>query len=168
MAMKRQSAEPSNRVAYHEKNCLSPPNCGFRMPGMRAPGKRLNDPCSASARYPGFIPDPPALWGCVRRLAGDGRTVSRRPHARHRPQQLPTRPGDGHDRSSPVVPAVNQIETHPFNQQIETQKFLQENGVQIESWGPFAKARITFSKTSCWFRWQGNTRKRWRRSFCAG
>jgi len=33
-----------------------------------------------------------------------------------------------------VVPAVNQIETHPFNQQIETQKFLQENNVQIESW----------------------------------
>jgi 2,5-diketo-D-gluconate reductase A len=40
-----------------------------------------------------------------------------------------------------VVPAVEQIETHPFNQQIETQKFLQENGVQIESWGPFAEGR---------------------------
>src|SRR5919202_314870 len=40
-----------------------------------------------------------------------------------------------------VVPAVNQIETHPFCQQIETQQFLQENGVQIESWGPFAEGR---------------------------
>jgi diketogulonate reductase-like aldo/keto reductase len=40
-----------------------------------------------------------------------------------------------------VVPAVNQIETHPFNQQIETQKFLEENKVQIESWGPFAEGR---------------------------
>ena len=40
-----------------------------------------------------------------------------------------------------VVPAVNQIETHPFNQQIETQKFLQEQSVQIESWGPFAEGR---------------------------
>jgi diketogulonate reductase-like aldo/keto reductase len=40
-----------------------------------------------------------------------------------------------------VVPAVNQIETHPFQQQIETQTFLQENGVQIESWGPFAEGR---------------------------
>lgn len=40
-----------------------------------------------------------------------------------------------------VVPAVNQIETHPFNQQIETQRFLQENGVRIESWGPFAEGR---------------------------
>jgi diketogulonate reductase-like aldo/keto reductase len=40
-----------------------------------------------------------------------------------------------------VVPAVNQIETHPFNQQIETQKFLQESTVQIESWGPFAEGQ---------------------------
>lgn len=40
-----------------------------------------------------------------------------------------------------IVPAVNQIETHPFNQQIETQKFLQEQKVQIESWGPFAEGK---------------------------
>ncbi len=40
-----------------------------------------------------------------------------------------------------VVPAVNQIECHPFHQQIETQAFLQENQVQIESWGPFAEGR---------------------------
>jgi len=40
-----------------------------------------------------------------------------------------------------IVPAVNQIETHPFNQQIETQKFLEENKVQIESWGPFAEGK---------------------------
>lgn len=40
-----------------------------------------------------------------------------------------------------VVPAVNQIETHPFCQQIETQKFLQENNVQIESWGPLAEGK---------------------------
>jgi len=40
-----------------------------------------------------------------------------------------------------VVPAVNQIETHPFNQQIQTQAFLQEQKVQIESWGPFAEGR---------------------------
>jgi 2,5-diketo-D-gluconate reductase A len=40
-----------------------------------------------------------------------------------------------------IVPAVNQIETHPFHQQIESQKFLQENNVQIESWGPFAEGK---------------------------
>jgi 2,5-diketo-D-gluconate reductase A len=38
-------------------------------------------------------------------------------------------------------PAVNQIETHPFHQQVETQKFLTENNIQIESWGPFAEGK---------------------------
>ena len=45
-----------------------------------------------------------------------------------------------------IVPAVNQIETHPFHQQIETQKFLQENGVQHESWGPFAEGKNALFK----------------------
>jgi len=40
-----------------------------------------------------------------------------------------------------VVPAVNQVETHPFHQQVETQKFLEENNVQMESWGPFAEGK---------------------------
>ena len=45
-----------------------------------------------------------------------------------------------------IVPAVNQIETHPFHQQIETQQFLSENRVQIESWGPFAEGRNNLFK----------------------
>lgn len=40
-----------------------------------------------------------------------------------------------------IIPAVNQIETHPFHQQVEAQRFLQENKVQIESWGPFAEGK---------------------------
>lgn len=40
-----------------------------------------------------------------------------------------------------ITPAINQIETHPFCQQVETQAFLQENNVQIESWGPFAEGK---------------------------
>ena len=40
-----------------------------------------------------------------------------------------------------IAPAVDQIETHPFCQQTVTAQFLQENGVQIESWGPFAEGR---------------------------
>jgi diketogulonate reductase-like aldo/keto reductase len=40
-----------------------------------------------------------------------------------------------------VVPAVNQVETHPFNQQIESAKFMKENNVQIESWAPFAEGK---------------------------
>jgi diketogulonate reductase-like aldo/keto reductase len=40
-----------------------------------------------------------------------------------------------------VKPAVNQIETHPFCQQSEAHQFLKANGVQIESWGPFAEGK---------------------------
>lgn len=40
-----------------------------------------------------------------------------------------------------IIPAVNQIETNPFNQQIEPQKFLQENNIQVEAWAPFAEGR---------------------------
>jgi len=40
-----------------------------------------------------------------------------------------------------IVPAVNQVETHPFHQQNEAQQFMIENNVQIESWGPFAEGK---------------------------
>lgn len=41
--------------------------------------------------------------------------------------------------NSGFTPAVNQIETHPYNQQIDVQHFLQDNNVQIQAWGPFAE-----------------------------
>jgi 2,5-diketo-D-gluconate reductase A len=40
-----------------------------------------------------------------------------------------------------IVPAVNQIETHPFHQRTADQALMRERGVQIESWGPFAEGR---------------------------
>lgn len=43
--------------------------------------------------------------------------------------------------NSGFTPAINQIETHPFHQQAENQKFLSENNVQIQSWGPFAEGK---------------------------
>jgi 2,5-diketo-D-gluconate reductase A len=43
--------------------------------------------------------------------------------------------------SHEVPPAVDQIEVNPFHQQIEAQKFLQDNQVQIEAWAPFAEGR---------------------------
>lgn len=45
------------------------------------------------------------------------------------------------DIHNEVTPAVNQIETHPFCQQVESAQFMKENNVQIESWGPFAEGR---------------------------
>lgn len=43
-----------------------------------------------------------------------------------------------------VKPAVNQVETHVFNQQVKPQEIMQEYGTQIESWGPFAEGKNSF------------------------
>lgn len=40
-----------------------------------------------------------------------------------------------------ITPAVNQIEVNPFQQQIDTQRFLEDNSVRIEAWAPFAEGR---------------------------
>lgn len=40
-----------------------------------------------------------------------------------------------------IKPAVNQIETHVFQQQKTAKEYLQKYGCQIESWGPFAEGR---------------------------
>jgi len=40
-----------------------------------------------------------------------------------------------------IIPAVNQIETHPFCQQIESAKYMKEHNIQIESWGPLAEGK---------------------------
>ena len=40
-----------------------------------------------------------------------------------------------------IVPAVNQIEVNPLQQQIDNQKFLQDNSVMAEAWAPFAEGR---------------------------
>lgn len=40
-----------------------------------------------------------------------------------------------------IAPAVNQVETHPFHQQVEAQQVMQQHHVQIEAWGPFAEGK---------------------------
>jgi diketogulonate reductase-like aldo/keto reductase len=40
-----------------------------------------------------------------------------------------------------ITPAVNQIEVNPFQQQIDNQKFLQDNSVMVEAWAPFAEGK---------------------------
>ena len=40
-----------------------------------------------------------------------------------------------------IVPAVDQVETHPFFQRVADQNFMDKLGVRIESWGPFAEGR---------------------------
>jgi diketogulonate reductase-like aldo/keto reductase len=43
-----------------------------------------------------------------------------------------------------VVPAVNQVETHVFDQQIQAQTYMEEYGTHIMSWGPLAEGRNNF------------------------
>ena len=39
---------------------------------------------------------------------------------------------------SRIKPAVNQVETHVFQQQKTAKEYMKKNGTQIMSWGPFA------------------------------
>lgn len=40
-----------------------------------------------------------------------------------------------------VVPAVNQVEVHPFCQQNEAMEFMGEFNVRMQAWGPFAEGQ---------------------------
>ena len=43
-----------------------------------------------------------------------------------------------------ITPAVNQVETHVFQQQKKAHEYMEKYGVQHESWGPFAEGRKDF------------------------
>ena len=43
-----------------------------------------------------------------------------------------------------IVPAVNQVETHIFNQQVNARKTMAQYGVKAEAWGPFAEGKNGF------------------------
>lgn len=40
-----------------------------------------------------------------------------------------------------IVPAVNQVEVHPYTQQPEAMKIMRSLGIQPEAWGPLAEGR---------------------------
>ena len=40
-----------------------------------------------------------------------------------------------------IVPAVNQVEVHPFNQQVKAHEIMKKYGVQIQAWAPFAEGK---------------------------
>ena len=46
-----------------------------------------------------------------------------------------------------VVPAVNQVETHVFQQQKVAREYLAKHNTQIMSWGPFAEGKNDFFNT---------------------
>ena len=40
-----------------------------------------------------------------------------------------------------VIPAVNQVETNPMNQQVKAQENMEKYGVRIEAWAPFGEGK---------------------------
>jgi 2,5-diketo-D-gluconate reductase A len=40
-----------------------------------------------------------------------------------------------------IRPMVNQVETHPYNQQTAAKQYMDKYGVQIEAWAPFGEGR---------------------------
>lgn len=48
-----------------------------------------------------------------------------------------------------ITPAVNQVETHVFQQQKTAHEYMKKYGVQHESWGPFAEGKKDFLRTPC-------------------
>ena len=43
-----------------------------------------------------------------------------------------------------IIAAINQVETHVFDQQVQAQKYMEEFGTRIMSWGPLAEGRNNF------------------------
>lgn len=87
--------------------------------------------CSSTSRSV-IITVPIAQWKNCTRLAGSARSA------------FPTLVLTGiwtSSTSAEVKPAVNQIETHVFQQQKTAKEYLKKYGCQIESWGPFAEGR---------------------------
>lgn len=48
---------------------------------------------------------------------------------------------------SEIKPAVNQVETHVFQQQQIAKEYMEKHGTQIMSWGPFAEGKNDYFNT---------------------
>lgn len=74
-------------------------------------------------------------WKALVRIRDEGRARSIGVSNFHRPHLERILDATG------VVPAVNQIELHPFFQQRELVSFLNEKGIAVEAWSPLARAK---------------------------
>lgn len=67
-----------------------------------------------------------------------------------------------------IMPAVDQIETHPFRQQTEMQKMCERYGIVLEAWSPLACGKNNIFTNACLHQSQGHTTKALRKSFSVG
>ncbi|MGC7095486.1 aldo/keto reductase [Amycolatopsis lurida] len=72
-------------------------------------------------------------WRALEKLHADGR-VRAIGVSNFQPSHL-----DELARTSSVVPAVNQVEVHPYLQQAEVREYDEKHGIATEAWSPLAK-----------------------------
>ncbi|QFU93073.1 aldo/keto reductase [Amycolatopsis sp. YIM 10] len=72
-------------------------------------------------------------WRALEKLYADGR-VRAIGVSNFQPSHL-----DELARTSSVVPAVNQVEVHPYLQQAEVREYDEKHGIATEAWSPLAK-----------------------------
>ena len=113
-----------------------------RRPGLRLDPRGLRRLDEAPRpRHPRPVPHPLARAGAghVRRhLEGAAEAARGGPRPRRRRLQLPgAAPAAPHDETG-ELPAINQVELHPYLQQQELREFHAANGILTEAWSPLA------------------------------
>ena len=132
--------EAIKKCGVPEKNCSSPPSCGYRMPHMKEQRRRsrlLLDNLGLSYLDLYLIHQP------LKDYVGAYRAMEEA----YKEGKLkaigvcnfyPARLADLCETVE-VIPAVNQVELHPFFQQENALAVMKEYGVVPEAWGPFAE-----------------------------
>lgn len=67
-----------------------------------------------------------------------------------------------------IIPAVNQVEVNPFNQQLHAVPWMKTKGIQPEAWAPLPKGEIIYFLTRYWLKLVPNMASRLVRLFCVG
>ena len=138
----RASGIDRGRRLRHQQAEQRLPRARRRAPGLRRDARRprhrlrrpVPDPLAAADAVDGdFVDD----------LEGDGGVPARRPGALDRRLELPARTTcERLAAETDVVPAVNQIEVHPYLANDEVRAYDAEHGIATEAWSPIAQGKV--------------------------
>lgn len=134
----------SGNAGYHVKNCLSPRKYGFRTVDTKKQKFLLTNPCVSSKVIMLIC----CLFISLSMIYGTYRAMEEaykdgKARAIGVSNFYPDRFIDLAEFCE-IKPAVNQVETHVFNQQVKPQEIMKKYGTKVMSWGPFAEGRNNF------------------------